>query len=198
MSQSGSFYRNTGPGGHVESLTGDVGLAVFPNLGNIGIVGGSNILTTGDPGTSTVTIDLDSSITIEELNIASIPAGYTNTQFTTKQSALQTVGAAATTLISVPVAVGKMVTIKAYINGFKSTKDNCIGAEVFATFYRSPAGNITQAGQEVVNIISSSFADVDAVADVATQSAVIRVTGVNLETWNWVASYSYMYLISNL
>jgi hypothetical protein len=45
--------------GKVESLTGDVGLAVTSDaLDNINIVGGAGVTTTGDPATNTVTVAL--------------------------------------------------------------------------------------------------------------------------------------------
>lgn len=198
MSQSGRFFDSSGPGGVVQTLTGDVGGAITPILGNINIIGGSNITTTGTPLTHDITVDLDSTITIEKLNIQTVPVGFTSTQQTTEQAAIQTIGNAPTALITLPLVAGQMLTIKAYINGFKSTKDQCLGAEVFATFYRSPAGNVTLAGEEVANVTSTSTSDVDATVDIGTQSAIVNVIGVNLETWNWVTTYSYMYLISEL
>lgn len=42
----------------IETLTGDAGGAVGPTGGNVNILGGNNITTTGNPGTSTITIDL--------------------------------------------------------------------------------------------------------------------------------------------
>jgi len=44
--------------GSVLTLTGDVGGAVSPTAGNIDLLGGNNITTTGNPGTSTITIDV--------------------------------------------------------------------------------------------------------------------------------------------
>ena len=42
----------------VQSLTGDAGGAVSPTVGNIDLLGDNNITTTGNPGTSTITVDL--------------------------------------------------------------------------------------------------------------------------------------------
>ena len=61
MSQSGSYFDGTILP-DVETLTGDAGGAVGPTGGNINVLGGSHITTTGNPGTSTLTIDLDTDI----------------------------------------------------------------------------------------------------------------------------------------
>jgi len=197
MSQSGIFFDNTGPGGVIQYLTGDVGGPIHPALGNVNILGGVNITATGTPLAHTLTLDLASTITVQQLNIDSM-AGFTGSQSSQIQDAIQTVGAVPAALISLDVADGQMLTVKAYINGFKSTKDQCLGGEIFATFYRPTGGNVTMAGLEVSNVVTTSSADLDAVVSVGTQTARINVVGVNLETWNWVTTYSYMYLISEL
>jgi hypothetical protein len=58
MSQSGKIFSNTGPGGVIQTLTGDAGGAIQPNLGNVDILGGSNITTTGTLLTHDITIDV--------------------------------------------------------------------------------------------------------------------------------------------
>lgn len=71
MSQSGRYISNTGPGGFVETLTGDTGGAVSPFLGNIDILGGHDINTVGNPVTHVITVNLDNAITLGDLsNIA--------------------------------------------------------------------------------------------------------------------------------
>jgi hypothetical protein len=42
----------------VQTLTGDAGGAVSPTAGNIDLLGGNNITTTGAPGASSITFDL--------------------------------------------------------------------------------------------------------------------------------------------
>jgi hypothetical protein len=42
----------------IQTLTGDIGGAVSPLAGNIDILGGNNITTTGTPATNTITIDV--------------------------------------------------------------------------------------------------------------------------------------------
>lgn len=56
MSQAGTL--ELGARQDVETLTGDVGGAVSPDAsGNITLVGGTNVTTTGNPGANTITID---------------------------------------------------------------------------------------------------------------------------------------------
>ena len=55
MSQIGSIISNSGPGGYIQTLTGNTGGAVPPTAGNINTIGAGNITITGNPGTSTLT-----------------------------------------------------------------------------------------------------------------------------------------------
>lgn len=56
MSQITQFISNSGPGGFVQTLTGNSGGAVPPAAGNINVLGSGSITVTGNPGTSTLTI----------------------------------------------------------------------------------------------------------------------------------------------
>lgn len=58
MSQSGSYSSGAAGGGDILTLTGNTGGAVGPNgFGNINIVGISGTEVSGDPGTSTLTVE---------------------------------------------------------------------------------------------------------------------------------------------
>lgn len=60
MSQITRYGGGGSPAADVETLTGDVGGPVGPDGAfNINILGGNNILTTGNPGTNTITIDVN-------------------------------------------------------------------------------------------------------------------------------------------
>jgi len=88
MSQIGQFLDTTS-GAAILTLTGDVGGAIVPDgVGNIDILGGTGITTTGNPGTNTLTIDLaaiiatsyltdDANSAIPALNVLTV-AGGTN------------------------------------------------------------------------------------------------------------------------
>lgn len=82
MSQVGILREgSTLPG--IETLTGDSGGSV-PGAGspvNINIVGGTGITTTGDPGTSTITIDADGTGTVNYTAVSSSPYVVTATDY---------------------------------------------------------------------------------------------------------------------
>jgi len=63
MSQSGRYIQGSGAA-PVETLTGNTGGAVPPTGGNINVVGSAPITVTGNPGTSTLTIDSDGTLAI--------------------------------------------------------------------------------------------------------------------------------------
>lgn len=58
MSQAGSYLQGGGGVVPIETLTGNIGGPVPPTAGNINLLGGNNITSTGNPGTSTITFDL--------------------------------------------------------------------------------------------------------------------------------------------
>lgn len=58
MSQFNISLNNNGPGGFVQTLTGNTGGPVGPTAGNINVVGSGNINVAGNAGTSTETITL--------------------------------------------------------------------------------------------------------------------------------------------
>lgn len=69
------------PGPSIETLTGNVGGAVGPTAGNIDILGSGPLLTTGNPGTSTITISLDGTVATqydEDVGSAVPAAGILN------------------------------------------------------------------------------------------------------------------------
>ena len=129
-----------------------------------------------------------------------LTAGFANTQWRTVQAAIQTVGAVATNILTIPLANNIMATVKVYVNGFKSDYTNSLGGEICITAYRG-AGNITIAGAPFINVNYASTTDttdVDGNVDIATQSIQIQVIGVAAQTFNWVATANIMYIISDL
>lgn len=59
MSQAGRYVAGgVGPAGPVNTLTSNIGGAVPPTGGNINVIGGNNIIGTGNAGTSTITFNL--------------------------------------------------------------------------------------------------------------------------------------------
>lgn len=62
MSQSGSFFTGSGPGGFVQTITGNSGGPVGPTGFNINVIGSGDITVTGNPGTSTLTISTSGAV----------------------------------------------------------------------------------------------------------------------------------------
>lgn len=62
MSQLTKAISNSGPGGYIQTLTSNSGGPVPPTAGNINVIGGVGITGTGNPGTSTITLDLNASV----------------------------------------------------------------------------------------------------------------------------------------
>jgi len=58
MSQIQIYNVSAGGGGPILTLSGNSGGAVPPTAGNINIVGGAGVTVTGNPGTSTLTINV--------------------------------------------------------------------------------------------------------------------------------------------
>jgi len=126
-----------------------------------------------------------------------IAAGWASSQWQMRQSSVQTLDATVTTLVSIPLLEGEMVIINDTINGFQSDFSDALGATVSITAYRPTGGNVTQIGEEIINVNSTSTADVTADVSVGTQSVIIEVKGVAAETWNWVSTHQYMFTKTN-
>jgi hypothetical protein len=56
MSQSGPYFITSGAGGFIQTITGNTGVPVVPTAGNVNIVGGNNISTSGAGSTLTVNV----------------------------------------------------------------------------------------------------------------------------------------------
>lgn len=194
-------------GGPNINTTG-VGNTVTINLDNDVVT--NSYATTGPAQTLTITDstitsggtnpDVDISFITQgggDLSFRGLAGGYTSSEWKTGQAAVQTNDATPTLVVGQVVAAGEMVSIKAYVNGFRDTFADAIGAEVFVTAYRPAAGNVTLIGAPVINSNTTSTSDVTAVVDIGTQQLRILVTGVAAQTFNWVVSYNYFYTITN-
>lgn len=130
-----------------------------------------------------------------------LTSGFTDSEWITGQADLQTTNATPTPIISIPIAVDEMVTLTVICNGFVSNFVNCLGGQLIATAYRPTAGNVTLVGAATGSINYTDLVDttdITIAVNVGTQSLNVLCTGVAGQTFNWVATYSYMYLINNL
>ena len=118
-------------------------------------------------------------------------------QWNTVQRSTTTANATPKIIFTIPLVEKQMVTVKAYINGFKDTYDVALTGEVGIAVFRASGGNVAIVGDKVVNFAASgaSTASVDATATVGTQSLDVTVTGVAAENWQWVTTVNYMYTL---
>jgi len=154
-----------------------------------------NTITSGGSGS-----DIDINLVakgIGGLTFDGIATGWSDSQWHIRQSEVQTTDATVTALVSIPLVEGEMITINATINGFQSDFTDACGATVTLTAYRPTGGNVTQIGEEIININSTSTATLTAGVSVGTQSLTISVIGVAAETWNWVSCHQYMFTKTN-
>jgi hypothetical protein len=179
------------------TLSGDVTALNFKTstvANNLTING--NTITSGGSGT-----DIDINLVakgIGGLTFDGISTGWSNSEWHIRQSEVQTTDATVTPLVTIPLVEGEMITITATINGFQSDFTDALGSTVVMTAYRPTGGNVTQIGEEVININATSTATVSADVNVGTQSMVIYVTGVAAENWNWISTHQYMFTKTNL
>ena len=133
--------------------------------------------------------------------LRAIPTGgWSNTEWRTGQAAVQTTNATPTAILTIPLVNSLMVSVKILINGFQSDYSDCVGGEILVTAYRAAAGDIKLVGAPIINVNYTDTvdtSDIDASIDVPSQSLLLKVVGVAAQNWNWVATYTYMYTISN-
>ena len=129
--------------------------------------------------------------------IDGLAGGFLWSQWRINQAFIRTTDAVTTTLFSLPLAETEMVVIKATVNGLKSTWDHACSGDVTISAFRPNLGNVAELGNMMIssNIDATATAGVGLSAniDVPTQTVNVRVTGAVGETWDWVATASYMY-----
>ena len=128
-----------------------------------------------------------------------ISTGYANSMWHMCQSSIQTTDATVTTLISIPLAAGEMAIANITLNGFEDDFLNALSGTATVSAFRPAVGNIQQIGEEVESYNSTNDVfTVDASVDVGTQAIVMKVKGQAGKTLNWVATYQYMFTVTNL
>lgn len=145
--------------------------------------------TAGSPEWATLTAGANITITNASNSITIAAAGSG-----TLTASATTTDATPTPLITVSVASGHMVTIKAVINGQKSTTDQAYGADVTFTVYRPTGGNVTLCGALIANANNTSTVDLSGTVNTGSQTAIINVIGNVAETWSWFGSYQTVVL----
>lgn len=155
----------------ILTITGNTGGAVGPNGGgNINIVGDGFITITGNPGTNTLTVSL---------------ANGGNATVTTTDDT-------PTPLISIVVPDGQSCIISAIIVATEATGNDSFGGNITHTVLRFSGGDVSVVGVPTINSNTTSTASIAGTIDVGAEEAVITVTGVAAQTWNWSATYQYI------
>jgi len=182
MSQAGIINVSGGGGGGspVETLTGDTGGAVPPTANNINILGGTvtsnnnnGILVAGNPGTSTLTVELTNRIT----------------------GSVTTSNATPTTLATFSLgATPAVFTFDIEIACFNTTDINGDGYSIFATARTTgAAANLCGTPDKVVNEEVADTADANLV--VSGNNVIVQVTGIAGKTHNWRVVATYVQVI---
>lgn len=171
--------------GQLHTLTADTGSATTTAAGEIALTCSNGLETTATDSTMTH-------------RFIPITAGYTGSQREYAQSAIYTTDATVTDLVTVPLAVGEMVSLEARINGFRDNYTEALIARVFTGARRPTAGNVT-----VINSAIDIFEDsagaptVTVIADVGNQELTIQATGEVGKNITWVATYEYSKTLLN-
>ncbi len=171
MSSSAQFTVGGSVVAGILTITGNSGGAVGPTGGgNINIVGDGFINIVGSPGTNTLTVSL---------------ANGGNATVTTTDDT-------PTPLISIAVPEGESVIISVTIVATESTGADSFGGTIVLTVLHYTGGDVSVVGVPTINSNTTSTASIQGTVDTGTQEAVITVTGVIAQTWNWSSTYQYI------
>jgi len=172
MSQQGILADQTTPLGDVETLTGDSGGAVGPDLaGNINVLGGAGITVTGNPGTNTLTIVEDEVI----------------------EGTGQTVGAVTTDVLTIPLgATPATFTLEARVGVFESTAPAGGGMWVLGVLRTTGAASVIVATEAEDTFLEASIMTASVAWVASGNNAILRVTGVAALTLEWAATAEYV------
>jgi hypothetical protein len=164
MSQLIKLYDGTAAP-DIETITPDTGGAVGGL--NVNLLTGDGITTTGNPGTSTITITLD---------------GYT-------RGTGQTIGAVTADLITLPLgAVATTYLIEAKIAGFESTTPTGCGYNLICGARTTGAASVILGTQDKYVAEGTGLAACDASFVAVGNTVIVRVTGAAALTINWAAT----------
>lgn len=205
MSQAG-FYDLTTHLRNIETLSADIGGAVGPNaLGNLDIIGGTNINTSGNAGAFSLTINLDDSITlVGNLTAAGITVG-TFGQGTVVSDSLGVFSvipekSASGTTITTGAVTGDVITFalnattpKVYsfevrIAGYNGSGSAGAGFKLFGACKTDGAAATIIDSVDKILSKDALLAGCDATVVASGNNAIVRVTGVAGLGISWTAT----------
>ena len=168
MSQIAVFRNIGGTGGAVVALTGDVGGAVSPDgSGNINLLTGDGLTSTGVPGTNTITF------TVDGLTVATA----------------QTIGAVTADPITINLgATPTTYIIEAKIAGFENTTPAGCAYNLICSARTTGAAASIVGIQDKYVTEDAALVACDANFVAAGNTIIVRVTGTAGLTVRWKAS----------
>jgi hypothetical protein len=177
----GTWQLMVGAGGDFNSITADTGSTTGPTIGF-----------TGNNG-------LEANIVGTQLTYQFTPvsAGFTGSQREFKQAALSTTDATPTFIFELGLNTNEAVSLNCRITGFRDDFTSALVGEVFYGA-RTAGGNAIEIGPPVINILEDNAASPSIDAEVNSTNMRVTVTGVAGQNWNWVASYDYHAVQTNL
>lgn len=107
----------------------------------------------------------------------------------TGQKDVTTSGLGLTTIHTIPLYAGKMMSVKVRINGYDGAAE-CCGATGFAVF-----NGLTQIGTTTIDVKSTTAQTISISA--SGSNALIQVNGKSATTMAWVVDYEWSYLHYN-
>jgi hypothetical protein len=172
------------PSGMIHTITCDTG-SVNPIAATVISTANNGLETVGSTNTLTH-------------QFTPVASGYTGSQREYAQFAAQTTDATPTDVVSIPLAVGEMISVEARINAFRSDFTESLVARVFTGARRPTAGNVTVINTVIDILEDSAGAPLVTVnADVANQTLDIRFVGEVAKTYNVVSTYEYHKTLTN-
>ncbi len=178
MSQSGAYFTNSGPGGFIQTLTGNSGGAVPPTAGNINVIGSGDISVAGNAGTSTLTISLSGTISdsfVTDAGTATPIAGVLNILGTAAQG-ISTSGAGNTVTITAANATTTQKGVVALATNAEAIAGTDTAKAITADDLKAKLGTQTNHG---VLVGAGTAAAVTALAVGTTNTVLLGNTGAD-------------------
>jgi hypothetical protein len=170
-----------GSGGDFNTITGDTGSATGPSLAFTG----NNGLEANIAGTTLT------------YQFTPVSAGFTGSAREFRQAALSTTDATPTFIFELGLNTNEAVSLNCRITGFRDDFTSALVGEVFYGA-RTAGGNAIEIGPPIINILEDNAASPSIDAEVNSTNMRVTVTGVAGQNWNWVASYDYHAVQTNL
>lgn len=175
MSQISVYLNNSGPGGFVQTLTGNTGGPVSPTAGNINVLSDGTTFTTENEPTGYYFIG---NVEANTLTFKAVP--YT----------AQTVGATSASPFNLTLPASSSVFVSAEVIAAKDDFTLSIGG--FVSFVaQNDGGGAAFVGSPEVNTLDNAGGTVEFIPAVAGNDVSINVSGTLGETWNWTLFVRY-------